>query len=173
MCSHFVGLCVPLCAELVRWVLACQWGGAAPARSAVNRHRRARAHACSRRESGGGRRSLARPAALARGRTPGGAASSACDGVSQRNRGVGVELETALPERTRHTARSPCRRRTRPRHPLGLGPTRERDAVAGREAPALPERAATMATSPHFVTRLPRCHCHCHCHCHRALITAY
>jgi hypothetical protein len=39
------------------------------------------------------------------------------DGVSQRSRGAGVELETALPERTRHTARSPCRRRTRPRHP--------------------------------------------------------
>jgi hypothetical protein len=41
------------------------------------------------------------------------------DWGSQRNRGAGVELETALPERTRHTARSPGRRRTGPRHPLG------------------------------------------------------
>jgi hypothetical protein len=36
------------------------------------------------------------------------------DGVSQRNRGADVGLETALLERTRHTARSPCERRTRP-----------------------------------------------------------
>jgi hypothetical protein len=38
-----------------------------------------------------------------------------CDGISQRNRGADVGLETALLERTTHTARSPCERRTRPR----------------------------------------------------------
>jgi hypothetical protein len=61
--------------------------------------------------------------------------------------------------------RSPCRRRTRPQAPppaAGLvGPTRGRDAVAGRDARLCPsEPAAAMARAPTPTLSRSRCHCH-------------
>jgi hypothetical protein len=96
---------------------------------------------------------LATPTSTAARRTVRPSPAGAWDGVSQRNRGAYVGLETALLERTRHTARSTCERRTRPRCAPGPPEPRKEVARGGRRLGRLGLFAKPLP-APH--SRAPR-----------------